>query len=149
MRAGADGVDLRASALSRRRGPGARVDRHGLPRRPWVRKTGKAYPKSRLNSEFTGTWASTTTASLDGVGGPRGRGGDPRRRRLARVPSLEGMVYAPIVRGDGSILQIAGYDSATRADLSPGGGPRRDPRESARSHVDRARDALLDVICDF
>ena len=65
------------------------------------------------------------------------------------VPSLEGMVYAPIVRGDGSILQIAGYDSATRLIYHPEvdhGAIRENP---LRSHVDRARDALLDVICDL
>jgi hypothetical protein len=126
------------------------VDRHGLPRRPWVRKTGKAYLKSRLNSEVY--WYMGVDDD-----------GEPRRCRADQeavaailaagdwpgVPSLEGMVYAPIVRGDGSILQIAGYDSATRLIYHPEvdhGAIRENP---LRSHVDRARDALLDVICDF
>ena len=128
----------------------AGLDRYGMTRRPWVRKTSKAYLKSRMNSEVF--WYSglddageekRTRADVEAVSAILAAGAWPG------VPNLEGIVYTPIVRGDGTILQIAGYDVATRLIYRPEVDHGEIRSAPTREQVEKARDFLLGVVTDF
>jgi Bifunctional DNA primase/polymerase, N-terminal len=73
-----------------------------------------------------------------------------QRGEWSRVRPLTGIVEAPTMRPDGSILQTPGYDAATAYIFEPGGTaypavPDRPTQEDAR----RALSDLADVFADF
>jgi hypothetical protein len=73
-----------------------------------------------------------------------------QRGEWSRVRPLTGIVEAPTMRPDGSILQTPGYDAATAYIFEPGGTrypevPDRPTREDAR----RALYELADIFVDF
>jgi hypothetical protein len=65
------------------------------------------------------------------------------------VPVLQGVVDCPIIRRDGSILALPGYDRMTGLYLEPGGPTVRVPEQPIKDEVDAAVEALLDPVCDF
>ena len=62
---------------------------------------------------------------------------------------LRGVITAPALRPDGSILDQPGYDAATELLLAPSGPCERVPDRPSREEALAARDALLEVVCDF
>lgn len=66
-------------------------------------------------------------------------------------PAIEGVVESPIIRADGSILDVPGYDERTRLiyNPSPGFDMPRVPDEPGHAHVDAALALLNEVIVDF
>jgi hypothetical protein len=65
------------------------------------------------------------------------------------VRPLEGIVMAPVLRPDGTVLQTPGYDEATRLLYAPA---REYPEIPDRPTRDDARQAILEllgVVCDF
>ncbi len=65
------------------------------------------------------------------------------------VRVLEGVVDCPVLRPDGTILSIPGYDRHTGLFLEPGGPRVLVPDQPIRDDVDAALELLLDVIADF
>jgi len=128
------------------------TDRHGQPKRPWLRKTGKVWLKSRMNSAVN--WYKLRTvggkevevrerADAETVGAILASGEWPR------VAALEGIVYTPVVRRDGSILQTPGYDRVTRLYYHPEVEHGVIDAATNRELVQKARDYLLGVVQDF
>lgn len=62
---------------------------------------------------------------------------------------LRGILEAPSIRPDGSVLQTPGYDAATQYLYEPSDDFPRVPERPSREDALRARDALLEVVCDF
>ena len=133
------------------------LDRHGKPRRPFARRTSKAHLTSVLNS--LAHWYTEKP----------GRGGDEDEEELREVRvradvqtvsavlaagswpgvrHLEGIVYSPVVKPSGAILQEPGYDYESRLyyykTLDHGKIPDRNP--SIR--VPKAIEALMYVVKD-
>lgn len=71
------------------------------------------------------------------------RGDWPGLRRLRAV------VDTPILRADGSITMAPGYDHATEIVVWPAGRFPAMPASPTHEDACRARDALLEVVCDF
>ncbi|MGC4116148.1 MAG: hypothetical protein QM765_16520 [Myxococcales bacterium] len=65
------------------------------------------------------------------------------------VRELKGVVTAPVLRPDGSVLDQPGYDAATGLLFAPSGPCERVPDQPTRAEAQAARDALLEVVCDF
>ena len=65
------------------------------------------------------------------------------------VRPIEGVIQAPTMRLDGSILDQPGYDPATRLYLKPNAQYESIPKHPTRQDAEAARDLLLDVVCDF
>ena len=66
-------------------------------------------------------------------------------------PVLEGVVEAPTLRPDGTVLSRPGYDPASRLYLvpSPGLGDVEIPDEPCRDHIDVSLEIIRDAIGDF
>lgn len=94
------------------------LDKHGLPKRPHMRRTSKQDLVCELSSEVE--WIEEEMR--------RGADEPEQVRKRAdlqtvsavlsdgvwhEIPPLDGIIYVPTVRKDGSILQTPGYDSAT------------------------------------
>jgi hypothetical protein len=71
------------------------------------------------------------------------RGYWPMLRRLA------GVIEGPVLRQDGSVLDQPGYDSATELLLIPNVAINALPESPAHQDAIKARDTLLEVVCDF
>jgi hypothetical protein len=65
------------------------------------------------------------------------------------IPVLEGVVDAPVLRPDGSILDQPGYDPKTGLLYEPVGDLKPVPKSPDLALAHRARDVLLDLISDF
>ena len=63
--------------------------------------------------------------------------------------SLSGIIETPILRKDGSILDSPGWDEATGLIYDPSGEIPVIPSSPGRDEAIRARDMLLDLVCDF
>jgi hypothetical protein len=67
-----------------------------------------------------------------------------------KVRPLAGVVAAPVMRPDGTILQEPGYDSDTRLFYAPAFEVQRVPHVPTQADVARAKDFLLgQMLCDF
>jgi hypothetical protein len=130
-------------------------DRWGQERRPWVRKTSKAFLKSKMNS--AAFWYTKKV--------PRGEEAEEvevRERSDAEtvaavlaaghwpnVKRLEGIVYVPVLRKDGTILQKPEYDKKTglyyHDELKDIGVVEK----PTRTDVEKAKEYLFRVIADF
>lgn len=64
-------------------------------------------------------------------------------------PALEGVVDAPVLRPDGSILDAPGYDAATRLIYEPGAEFPPMPATPNQQDAERALGELLEPFCDF
>lgn len=62
---------------------------------------------------------------------------------------LRGVVECPVLRPDGSVLQVPGYDEATGLLYEPAIDFPPVPEDPTWEQVVQARDALLEVVCDF
>ncbi len=71
------------------------------------------------------------------------------RGQWSGVPRIEAVVQSPILRANGSILQAAGYDSATGIFYQPEVEFPPVPESPTRDDALLARDALLEVVRDF
>ncbi|HOU89570.1 MAG TPA: hypothetical protein PLU22_00930 [Polyangiaceae bacterium] len=71
------------------------------------------------------------------------------RGEWAGVPALAGIIEAPTVRPDGSVLQAEGYDPATRLALLPGEEFPPVPEHPTRDDAVAALAELQEVWCDF
>lgn len=80
------------------------------------------------------TWVVATVAA---------RGTWPTIRRL------RGVVECPALRPDGSVLQDPGYDPATGLLYQPSTSYPRIPDNPTWEDIERAREDLLEVVCDF
>jgi len=127
-------------------------DRHGERRRPWVRNTTLAYLKSRLNSEVfwytmagRGEEAHKVRCRADGetVKAILAAGSYPD------VPRLEAIVYSPVLRADGTILQRPGYDEATGLVYLPEMDFGTIKEHPEPIHCSNALACLLEIIADF
>ncbi|WP_413430910.1 primase-helicase zinc-binding domain-containing protein [Crateriforma spongiae] len=78
---------------------------------------------------------------IDGIAS-RGEYGDD-------VKTLRGIISAPTIRPDGSILQRAGYDERTALLYKPCGKFPRIPEKPSKDDAIKAADELLDVVKDF
>ncbi|TWT70012.1 primase-helicase zinc-binding domain-containing protein [Crateriforma conspicua] len=78
---------------------------------------------------------------IDGIAS-RGEYGDD-------VKALRGIISAPTIRPDGSILQRAGYDERTGLLYKPCGKFPRIPEKPSREDAMKAAGELLDVVKDF
>jgi hypothetical protein len=65
------------------------------------------------------------------------------------IRPLEGVTETPLLRPDGTILQAAGFDSATGILFEPTTALEPIPKTPTRDDAIKARDALLEVIADF
>jgi hypothetical protein len=65
------------------------------------------------------------------------------------VRLLEALVDAPVLRPDGSIFDVPGYDSMTGLLLRPSGAFLPVPKSPTRADALAARDELLEVVADF
>ncbi|MGC4114488.1 MAG: toprim domain-containing protein [Myxococcales bacterium] len=65
------------------------------------------------------------------------------------IRPLNGLVAAPVLRPDGSVLDQPGYDAATGLLFVPSGPCHPIPASPTREEALAARDALLEVVCDF
>lgn len=66
------------------------------------------------------------------------------------VPPLEGIIESPVIRPDGTVLTAPGYDAATRLYYHRDGLRLADvPEEPSAVDVELAKQALLDLVCDF
>jgi hypothetical protein len=65
------------------------------------------------------------------------------------VPHLEAILDYPVLRPDGTVLSTPGYDPATCLMLVWGGEPLTLPEEPTKDDAVKARDRLLEVVCDF
>jgi hypothetical protein len=71
------------------------------------------------------------------------------RSGLWRVPNILGIITAPTLRRDGSILSRSGYDPATRLFLAPDSGLRMPPVGSTRREAEKALDLLSELLAGF
>jgi hypothetical protein len=71
------------------------------------------------------------------------------RRRWSDVRHLRGVVGTPVMRSDGSILSTPGYDTATGLLYLPTCDVGEVPEHPTYQDALRARDELLEVVCDF
>ena len=150
-----DGVYVRGSVLCDLVRETGR-DRWGQPRRPWVRKTSKAFLKSRMNSAAHWFSVKAPRGARD-----EGEAVEVRERSDAEtvsavlaagvwpgVPRLEGIVYVPVLRKDGTILQEPGFDRSTglyyHQELEHG-----EIEAPTASNVERAKEYLFRVVADF
>jgi len=62
---------------------------------------------------------------------------------------IRGLLEAPALRPDGSIIQSPGYDSETGYYLAPSDAFPEVPDRPTKDDAIAARDELLDVVCDF
>ncbi|MEX2168091.1 MAG: hypothetical protein WD851_02170 [Pirellulales bacterium] len=62
---------------------------------------------------------------------------------------LEGVISSPILRPNGTVLQLPGYDSETGLFYEPTGPIIRVPNAPSIDDARAACDALLEVVCDF
>lgn len=62
---------------------------------------------------------------------------------------LDGVILAPTIRRDGSILDQPGYDPPTRLFYRPTIAFDPIPANPTRAEAEAARDLLLDLVCDF
>jgi hypothetical protein len=65
------------------------------------------------------------------------------------VPVLEAVTEAPILRPDGTVLQTPGHDEQTGVLYQPSADFPHVPDHPTRADAERARDELLEVVCDF
>jgi Domain of unknown function (DUF3854) len=77
------------------------------------------------------------------VGAVHARGDWPGLRHLT------GVVEAPVLRPDGTILDTPGYDPATGLLYLPGGPGVKLPQDPTKADVKAAVAVLLDLVCDF
>ena len=71
------------------------------------------------------------------------------RGEWTHVRPLMGVVEAPILRPDGSVLSTPGYDTATGLLYEPSGPVAPVPERPTRANALAARDTLLEVVEDF
>jgi hypothetical protein len=71
------------------------------------------------------------------------------KRGWQQLPALAGVVDAPSMRPDGSILTAPGYDPATGLYYAPSGGFPPVPESPTREDARRALAELVDVYADF
>ncbi|HEY3452279.1 MAG TPA: hypothetical protein VGK67_38395 [Myxococcales bacterium] len=65
------------------------------------------------------------------------------------VRELKGVVTAPVLRPDGSVLDRPGYDASTGLLFAPSGPCEHVPDQPTPAEALAARNALLEVVCDF
>jgi hypothetical protein len=65
------------------------------------------------------------------------------------VRHLEAVTETPVLRADGTVLQQPGYDPETGVLYEPSGEFPEVPARPTTEQVEQARDALLEVVCDF
>lgn len=65
------------------------------------------------------------------------------------IRHLEALVDYPVLRHDGTLLSLPGYDARTGLFLEPTGPLPMTPDTPSRAHAMTARDTLLDVVRDF
>lgn len=101
-----------------------------------------------LHQKEDGTWVKRTPTMF-----PAGaaRVVINARHMAKHLRVLRGVVHTPVVRADGSILDVAGYDAATRLALLPDGSAVVPPVPDAPTveQVQQARDFLLFMIEGF
>lgn len=71
------------------------------------------------------------------------------RRKWPQLRRLRAVVDAPVLRADGSIASTPGYDEATELLIEPACEFPAMPAKPTKADAVRARDALLEVFCDF
>lgn len=71
------------------------------------------------------------------------------RAEYPDLRDLVGVVTTPTLRPDGTILDQPGYDAPTGLLYAPAGTPPRIPARPTSADARRARDELLEVVCDF
>jgi hypothetical protein len=71
------------------------------------------------------------------------------RGQWSEIRRLEAVVESPILRADGTVLQIAGYDESTGIIFRPEGAFPAISEKPSRTDAISARDALLEVVEDF
>ena len=66
-------------------------------------------------------------------------------------PPLDGLIEAPALRADGTILDMPGYDSLTRLYLAPAPGlsVEKVPDKPSSQDVERAKEIIEDILGDF
>jgi hypothetical protein len=99
----------------------------------------------KREKEVKGEWTTVATTPNDDIVAAVSQRGE-----WSRVRPLTGIVEAPTMRPDGSILQVPGYDAATAYIFEPGGTTY--PEVPDRPTIDDARRALAelaDVFADF
>lgn len=65
------------------------------------------------------------------------------------IPQLSHAVEYPVLRKDGSVLQVPGYDPTTQLLYAPSGDFVHVPEDPTKEQAEAARDRLLDLVCDF
>ncbi|TWU36021.1 toprim domain-containing protein [Novipirellula artificiosorum] len=65
------------------------------------------------------------------------------------VPTLTGIIAAPTLRADGTILQATGYDAKTGLLHVPGDKFEKVPEKPSQTDAQRAAKELLEVVADF
>jgi len=71
------------------------------------------------------------------------------RPNYLHVRRLDGIVTAPTIRADGSILQTPGYDNESRLLFIPDGDYPAVPANPTQADAKRAAGELLDIVSDF
>lgn len=71
------------------------------------------------------------------------------RRQWPEIACLEAVTESPVLRPDGTILDAEGYDRETGLLLLPDTKYPAVPTTPSADDISRARDLLLDVVCDF
>jgi putative DNA primase/helicase len=72
-----------------------------------------------------------------------------RRGIWPGVPPIVGVIEAPTIRRDGSILSKPGYDEATRLYLRPKVTLKPIPDRPSKQDAEQARDLIFDLVSDF
>lgn len=71
------------------------------------------------------------------------------RKAWPELRRLRGVVTAPVLRADGTVIKATGYDEATELWVQPTGECPAFDDMPTREDALRARDELLEVFCDF
>lgn len=122
-----------------------RRDEHG---RPLIERMGDAHVRGRLTR--IANFVKPTKEGDRHVSPPDDVIADLIVRGEWRLPALEAIVEAPVMRPDGSIVVAPGYDAATRLILSPAPGLEVDVSERpARADVEAALGLLDELLRDF
>jgi hypothetical protein len=72
-----------------------------------------------------------------------------QRQFWPNLRELRGIVTYPVIRADGSLLTIPGYDRSTRLLYAPAGEVADVPNAPTRDQALAARDELFGLVCDF
>jgi hypothetical protein len=71
------------------------------------------------------------------------------RRHWPGVPAIEGIIHAPAFLADGNVLTTRGYNPGTGLYLAGNVDFPAVPQSPTRADAERARDELLECVCDF